>query len=98
MSFAAIGAAPGETFQSRQWSAPDWSAARERLVGRDLLEPHAAATATESGRALRTEAECRLDGLAGGPCEAPGSDGPARRRALTARRGSRPCSVSSGLR
>ncbi|KOU26399.1 hypothetical protein ADK52_09345 [Streptomyces sp. WM6372] len=82
VSFAAIGAAPEETFQSRQWSAPDWAAARERLVGRGLLEPHGAATATESGRALRAKVERRTDELAAGPCEALGSDGLARLAAL----------------
>ncbi|KPI15425.1 hypothetical protein OV450_2563 [Actinobacteria bacterium OV450] len=78
VSFAAIGAAPEETFRSRQWSASEWAAARERLVGRGLLEPHGAATATGSGRALRAKVERRTDELAAGPCEALGSDGLAR--------------------
>ncbi|WP_185910824.1 SCO6745 family protein [Streptomyces sp. WAC07149] len=73
VSFAAIGAAPEETFQSRQWSAPDWAAARERLVRRGLLEPAGPATATAAGRALRAEVERHTDELAAGPCEALGS-------------------------
>ncbi|MFE1554342.1 hypothetical protein ACFW6V_05050 [Streptomyces sp. NPDC058734] len=78
VSFAAIGAAPEETFQSRRWSAPDWAAARERLVRRGLLEPDGPATATEAGRALRAEVERRTDELAAGPCEALGSEDLAR--------------------
>src|SRR5437660_863878 len=34
VSFAAIGAAPEETFASRGWSAPDWAAAWDRLAAR----------------------------------------------------------------
>ncbi|RSS53604.1 hypothetical protein EF912_17950 [Streptomyces sp. WAC07061] len=73
VSFAAIGAAPEETFQSRQWSAPDWAAARERLVRRGLLEPDGPLAATAAGRALRAKVESHTDELAAGPCEALGS-------------------------
>ncbi|MFJ3876932.1 hypothetical protein ACIPW5_05690 [Streptomyces sp. NPDC090077] len=82
VSFAAVGAAPEETFQSRQWSAADWAAARERLVRRGLLEPHGPATATAEGHALRAEVERATDGLAAGPYEALGSEGLARLAAL----------------
>ncbi|RPF30073.1 hypothetical protein EDD96_6630 [Streptomyces sp. Ag109_G2-6] len=82
VSFAAVGAAPEETFQSRQWSAPHWAAARERLVERGLLEPHGPATATAAGHALRAQVERRTDELAAGPCEALGSESLTRLAAL----------------
>ncbi|MFB7999333.1 hypothetical protein ACFC4G_41835 [Streptomyces sp. NPDC056002] len=65
VSFAAIGAAPEETFGSRGWSKDEWAAARERLVGRGLLEPDG--TATDAGRALRAEVERHTDELAAAP-------------------------------
>jgi hypothetical protein len=34
VSFAAIGAAPAETFASRGWTAPEWQAAQDRLAAR----------------------------------------------------------------
>lgn len=76
VSFAAIGAAPVETFQSRGWSAEQWDAARERLVARGLVT--ADGTATEAGRALRTEVERRTDELAAGPWRALGEQSTAR--------------------
>jgi hypothetical protein len=39
VSFAAIGAAPAETFASRGWTAAEWSAARERLAARGWIDP-----------------------------------------------------------
>ncbi|WP_329125233.1 SCO6745 family protein [Streptomyces sp. NBC_01465] len=71
VSFAAIGAAPEETFESRGWSREEWAAGRERLVGRGLLEPDG--TATEAGRALRAEVERRTDELAAAPWQALGA-------------------------
>lgn len=71
VSFAAIGAAPEETFASRGWSEKEWSAARERLVGRGLLESDG--TATEAGRALRATVERHTDELAAAPWQALGA-------------------------
>ncbi|EFL19662.1 hypothetical protein [Streptomyces sp. C] len=82
VSFAAIGAAPEETFRSRQWSAPEWAAAREHLVRRGLLEPDGPATATAAGRALRAKVERHTDELAAGPYEALGSESTERLAAL----------------
>ncbi|GGX92237.1 SCO6745 family protein [Streptomyces fructofermentans] len=65
VSFAAVGAAPVERFESRGWSAGEWSAARERLVARGLLAGDG--TATDAGRALRREVEHRTDELAAEP-------------------------------
>ncbi|WP_419995588.1 SCO6745 family protein [Streptomyces boninensis] len=72
VSFAAIGAASEERFASRGWSDAQWSAARERLVARGLLDP-ADGTATAAGRALRQEVERRTDELAAAPWEALGA-------------------------
>ncbi|WP_415947374.1 SCO6745 family protein [Streptomyces sp. KLOTTS4A1] len=71
VSFAAIGAAPEETFASRGWSRQEWAAARERLSGRGLLEPDG--TATDAGRALRAEVERHTDMLAAPPWQALGA-------------------------
>ncbi|MEB8340881.1 SCO6745 family protein [Streptomyces endophyticus] len=71
VSFAAIGAAPEETFASRGWSEKEWSAARERLVERGLLETDG--TATEAGRALRATVERHTDELAAAPWQALGA-------------------------
>ncbi|MGW8378020.1 hypothetical protein [Streptomyces sp. ODS28] len=71
VSFAAIGAAPEETFGSRAWSAQEWVAARGRLAARGLLEPDG--TATEAGRDLRAEVERHTDELAAGPWQALGA-------------------------
>ncbi|MFD5699604.1 SCO6745 family protein [Streptomyces lasiicapitis] len=72
VSFAAIGAAPEETFASRGWSAEEWDAARQRLVERGLLDKGGAAT--EAGRSLRAEVELRTDELAVAPWQALGAD------------------------
>ncbi|MEU8705924.1 hypothetical protein [Streptomyces sp. NPDC048565] len=73
VSFAAIGAARPEVFESRGWSPAEWNAARERLAARGLLEPDG--TATDAGRALRAEVERRTDESAAGPWEALGTEG-----------------------
>ncbi|GAA1757318.1 hypothetical protein ACBR40_03710 [Nonomuraea sp. AD125B] len=65
VSFAAIGAAPVETFAGRGWSAEEWDAARERLAARGLVD--AGGQATERGRALRDRVERMTDELAAGP-------------------------------
>ncbi|MDJ1132290.1 SCO6745 family protein [Streptomyces iconiensis] len=76
VSFAAVGAAPAETFASRGWSGQEWTAARERLAARGLIGPDGAATAR--GRALRDDVERMTDELAAAPYEAIGEDGCAR--------------------
>ena len=65
VSFAAIGAASVERFQSRGWSPQEWTAARGRLTARGLVGADGAAT--EAGRALRRSVEQRTDQLAAGP-------------------------------
>src|SRR5438270_559865 len=77
VSFAAIGAAPEETFASRGWSAPDWAAARDWLAARRWID--ASGTATERGRDGRDEIEWRTDRLADAPWRALG---PARAQRL----------------
>ncbi|MEU1514384.1 hypothetical protein ABZ490_19860 [Streptomyces sp. NPDC005811] len=72
VSFAAIGAAPVERFESRGWPAEEWAAARERLVARGLVEPDG--TATEAGHELRRRVERDTDRLALGPWRALGPD------------------------
>ncbi|WP_326677742.1 SCO6745 family protein [Streptomyces sp. NBC_01237] len=72
VSFAAVGAASPETFESRGWSAGEWTAARQRLEARGLLEPDG--TATEAGRALRARVERRTDELAAEPWRALGGE------------------------
>ncbi len=76
VSFAAIGAAPGAVFAGRGWSPAEWTAARERLVGRGLLD--ADGTATDAGRALRAEIERGTDALAAAPWRELGTEGTAR--------------------
>ncbi|MEN3585312.1 hypothetical protein AAH978_14300 [Streptomyces sp. ZYX-F-203] len=76
VSFAAIGAAPGAVFASRGWSPAEWTAARERLVGRGLLDADGAAT--DAGRALRAEIERGTDALAAAPWRELGTEGTAR--------------------
>ncbi|MFJ9829677.1 hypothetical protein ACIRSU_35655 [Streptomyces sp. NPDC101160] len=76
VSFAAVGAAAEATFQTRGWSAADWSAARARLAARGLV--HADGTATDAGRALRAEVELRTDELAAAPWVALGAEATAR--------------------
>ncbi|MEU5533182.1 hypothetical protein [Streptomyces sp. NPDC020362] len=70
VSFAAIGAASVERFESRGWSGEEWSAARARLAARGLVQ--ADGTATEAGRALRHDVEEHTDRLAAGPWRALG--------------------------
>ncbi|MEW2399861.1 hypothetical protein [Streptomyces sp. NPDC046862] len=65
VSFAAIGAAPVEVFESRGWRPEEWAAARDRLVSRGLVRPDG--TATEAGRDLRRQVERHTDELAAGP-------------------------------
>ncbi|WP_049567403.1 SCO6745 family protein [Nonomuraea sp. SBT364] len=76
VSFAAIGAAPAETFAGRGWTADEWAAARERLAARGLVDD--AGLATERGRDLRDQVERMTDELAAGPWRALGEDGAAR--------------------
>ncbi|MFI5801479.1 hypothetical protein [Streptomyces sp. NPDC051561] len=68
VSHAAVGAAPEEVFGSRQWSAEEWCAARERLVVRGLLED--GGKATEEGLRLRNAVEKLTDELAAAPWDA----------------------------
>jgi hypothetical protein len=77
VSFAAIGAAPQETFASRGWTAQEWSAAQDRLAARGWID--AAGNATERGRDGRDEIEWRTDRLADAPWQALG---PARAQRL----------------
>ncbi|WP_409350686.1 SCO6745 family protein [Streptomyces tauricus] len=70
VSFAAIGAASVERFESRGWSAREWSDAGERLVARGLLGGDG--IATDAGRALRSSVERHTDELAAAPWRALG--------------------------
>ncbi|MFB7178804.1 hypothetical protein ACFCYI_13990 [Streptomyces sp. NPDC056257] len=63
-----VGAAPAEWFGSRQWSADEWNAARDRLAARNLLAEDG--TATGAGLALRTAVEKLTDELASAPWSA----------------------------
>ncbi|WP_405583645.1 SCO6745 family protein [Streptomyces sp. NBC_01092] len=65
VSFAAIGAASVERFESRGWSAGEWESARARLIARGLVD--ADGTATEAGRELRRTVEEHTDQLAAAP-------------------------------
>lgn len=65
VSFAAIGAASVERFESRGWSAEEWESARDRLTARGLVD--ADGTATDAGRELRRTVEQRTDQLAAAP-------------------------------
>ncbi|MBZ3908622.1 SCO6745 family protein [Streptomyces griseiscabiei] len=76
VSFAAIGAASVERFESRGWSPKEWTAALDRLTARGLTLPDG--TATEAGRSLRREVEQRTDRLAATPWRLLGADGTAR--------------------
>ncbi|MFE6840016.1 hypothetical protein ACFVFI_34975 [Streptomyces sp. NPDC057705] len=62
------GAAPAEWFESRQWSAEEWTAGRDRLAARNLLAADGAATA--AGRAVHTAVEKLTDELASAPWSA----------------------------
>jgi hypothetical protein len=70
VSFAAIGAAPEETFASRGWTAQEWSAARDRLASRGWID--SAGNGTERGRDGRDEIEWRTDRMADAPWQALG--------------------------
>ncbi|MFI6008505.1 hypothetical protein ACIBAG_06705 [Streptomyces sp. NPDC051243] len=65
VSFAAIGAASVERFESRGWSPEEWAAARGRLTARGLVD--ADGTATDAGRELRRTVEEHTDRLAAAP-------------------------------
>ncbi|NUU25429.1 MAG: hypothetical protein HOV68_28575 [Streptomycetaceae bacterium] len=73
VSFAAIDAAPRETFDSRQWTTEEWDAAAERLRSRGLID--ADGHATEQGVELRDQVERRTDQLASAPWRALGESG-----------------------
>ena len=68
VSFAAIGAASVERFESRGWSPGEWAAARDRLAARGLVD--ADGTATDAGRELRRTVEEHTDRLATAPWQA----------------------------
>jgi hypothetical protein len=72
VSFAAIGAAPVETFASRGWTDGEWAAARDRLASRGLAD--AAGEATERGREVRDSVERMTDDLAYAPWRTLGLD------------------------
>ncbi|MFJ4012041.1 hypothetical protein [Streptomyces sp. NPDC090026] len=74
------GMAPGWILATRGWRREDWEAARERLLGRGLLD--ADGSLTEAGTALRTELEERTDLMDRGPYEHLGADGVERLTAL----------------
>ncbi|MFE1290482.1 hypothetical protein [Streptomyces sp. NPDC058751] len=65
VSFAAIGAASVERFESRGWSPGEWAAARDRLTARGLVDEDG--IATEAGRELRSRVERHTDELAAAP-------------------------------
>ncbi|MBD0840837.1 SCO6745 family protein [Streptomyces sp. TRM68416] len=68
VSFAAIGAASVERFESRGWSKEEWAAAHGRLAARGLVDSDG--TATEAGRDLRRTVEEHTDRLAAAPWRA----------------------------
>jgi hypothetical protein len=72
VSFAAIGAASVERFESRGWSPEEWTAARDRLIARGLVDEDG--VATDAGRELRRQVEHDTDRLADGPWMSLGSD------------------------
>ncbi len=72
VSFAAIGAAPRDTFDSRGWTEQQWAAARDRLATRGWV--NADGTATERGRDGRDEIEWRTDRLADEPWQRLGAE------------------------
>ena len=81
VSFAAIGAAPRETFGSRGWTEQEWLAARDRLASRGWVD--AEGNATERGRDWRDEVEWRTDRLAEAPWLALGAERAQRLAELT---------------
>jgi hypothetical protein len=62
VSFAAIGAAPSETFNSRQWTPGQWQAAADRLRSRGWIDDDG--NATEVGIEGRDRVERLTDQLA----------------------------------
>ncbi|WP_328669528.1 SCO6745 family protein [Streptomyces sp. NBC_00328] len=72
VSFAAIGAASVERFESRGWSPREWAAARDRLAARGLVDEDG--IATEAGRELRQRVEDHTDRLAAAPWRSLGPD------------------------
>ncbi|WP_369247141.1 hypothetical protein [Streptomyces sp. R41] len=76
VSFAAIGAASVERFESRGWSPEEWTAARQRLTARGLVSEDGAAT--PAGQELRRQVEQHTDELAAAPWRILGPDDTAR--------------------
>lgn len=76
VSFAAVGAAPAETFASRGWTPGEWAAAADQLACRGWIGPDG--TATAKGRDGRDAIERRTDQLAASPWQAIGEDQAAR--------------------
>ncbi|MGW0706059.1 SCO6745 family protein [Streptomyces sp. NPDC002643] len=76
VSFAAIGAASVERFESRGWTQREWRAAHDRLTARGLIDEDG--TATEAGRNLRHQVERHTDQLAAAPWQFLGPDDAAR--------------------
>ncbi|WRZ92456.1 hypothetical protein OHB54_27390 [Streptomyces sp. NBC_01007] len=72
VSFAAIGAASVERFESRGWSSEEWAAARDRLVARGLVDKDG--IATDAGREVRRRVERHTDRLAADPWRPLGPD------------------------
>jgi hypothetical protein len=72
VSFAAIDAAPLESFASRGWSDQEWAAALERLRERGWVD--ADGKATDVGRKGRDEIERTTDELAAAPWRALGEE------------------------
>ncbi|MFF7164374.1 hypothetical protein ACFZBP_23965 [Streptomyces sp. NPDC008086] len=68
VSFAAIGAASVERFESRGWTRREWTSAQARLTARGLVDAEGAAT--EAGGALRRTIEEQTDRLAAAPWQA----------------------------
>jgi hypothetical protein len=65
VSFAAIGAASVQRFESRGWSPGEWESARARLTARGLVDEQGGAT--DAGRDLRHRVEHHTDQLAATP-------------------------------
>ncbi|GAA3813704.1 hypothetical protein GCM10022226_38090 [Sphaerisporangium flaviroseum] len=72
VSFAAVGAAPVETFAGRGWTEQEWLAARDRLASRGLVD--ADGLATEQGHELRDTIERHTDDLASQPWRTLGTE------------------------
>ncbi|MFI0943792.1 hypothetical protein [Streptomyces sp. NPDC021020] len=80
VSFAAVGAAPAETFDSRRWSREEWAGAAERLRSRGWIDADGKALA--AGVDGRDQVERLTDRLAAEPWKAIGPDGMDRLTAL----------------